>query len=486
MARKDEITTCYGSACYITKVRNRSAKQSYIVSGQVPVGVRQPVIEAETAAGVVGRVHSYLSDKTVIRLDRSLCANPEARINCRLYITAEYARIPYMWHDTLFPAPAVGSPDVVSVYVPEWPERMILIYPADRVTYILGTDYFGECKKSFLRMAMYIAKQRGWLGFHAGSKVVRVEDGDGSTREVGFIMFGLSGTGKTTLTMHDHGLAYPEGVAIRQDDVVLMRSDGYCYGTENGFFFKTEGLEPSQTVLWNAATRADAILENVKVGEDGSVDFLDCSLTSNGRGVVARANVAHTDGTCDLRRADKIVFITRRNDIVPPVAKLDPERAAAFFMLGESIETSAGDPSRAGQSKREVGTNPFIVGPEHEEGNTLLEFLRASPQIESFLLNTGAVGENTGFKGRKITVGDSTHIMLQIARGGIAWKRDPDWGYLVPEAVEGMDAEAYDPRRYYSAAEYRDRTEKLRKERIAWLAQFPGLRSEIVRSIECR
>jgi len=70
----------------------------------------------------------------------------------------------------------------------------------------------------------------------------------------------------------------------------------------------------------------------------------------------------------DLEKANKIVFITRRNDVVPVCARLTSEQAAAYFMLGESIETSAGDPTKAGQAKREVGTNPFIVGPEAEEG----------------------------------------------------------------------------------------------------------------------
>ena len=74
----------------------------------------------------------------------------------------------------------------------------------------------------------------------------------------------------------------------------------------------------------------------------------------------------------DLEKANKIVFITRRNDVVPVCARLTSEQAAAYFMLGESIETSAGDPTKAGQAKREVGTNPFIVGPEAEEGNRIL------------------------------------------------------------------------------------------------------------------
>lgn len=482
MAKKEERTTIYGSASYVTKVRNRSAKNTYIVEGPVPLGVKQAPISRQRALEIADEVCRYLQGQELICLDRTMGQHNNVRLHCRLYITKDYARIPYMWHETLFEPEAAGEPDFISIYVPEWPERIIFFDPSEYITYILGTDYFGECKKSFLRMAMFWAKQHGWLGFHAGSKVLRVQNRHGIA-DVGFIMFGLSGTGKTTLTVHDHGLSYPEAAIIRQDDVVVMDEKGYCYGTEAGFFFKTEGLEPSQKVLYEGATRPDAILENVKVYENGVVDFLNYELTTNGRGVVRRAVVRNVDEEIDLNRADKIIFITRRKDIIPPVCKLNPEQAAAYFMLGESIETSAGDPTKAGQSKREVGTNPFIVGPEYEEGNRLLEILQANPDIECYLFNTGSVGGNETSEGEKITIQASTEIMKQIALGGITWEVDPDWGYLVAKDVPGVEWDKYDPRRYYSSREYEDRVAALRRERLQWLAQFPGLHPSIVKAI---
>ena len=489
LASKEEKTTIYGSASYITKVRNRSAKNTYVVEDGLKLGVFQQPISLEKAAEIAEKVLRYLKDKVVIQVDRTMGQTPEARMSCRLYITSEYARIPYMWCNTLFP-PEEGADgrehDMISVYVPEWPERVIFVHPEEAITYILGTDYFGECKKSFLRMAMYLVKKRkAWLGFHAGSKVLRVKGNDGGTRDVGFIMFGLSGTGKTTLTVHNHNLSNEEGVIIRQDDAVFMDERGYCYGSENGFFFKTEGLDESQRVLFDAATKPTAVLENVKVYDDGTVDFGNFELTTNGRGVVLRSEVMDTDEEIDLERADKILFITRRNDIVPVVAKLNPAQGAAFFMLGESIETSAGDPTKAGQAKREVGTNPFIMGPEYEEGNRLFEILKANPDIECFLLNTGYVGGKPGSQGEKITIQVSAEIMKQIAKNGIEWREDPDWGYLVPSRVESINMEKYNPKNYFSEEEYRALTEKLRNERKAWLEQFPELDPAIPASIRC-
>jgi phosphoenolpyruvate carboxykinase (ATP) len=483
MAKKDETTTQFGSAMYISKARNRSAKNTYVVREGQEIGVDQQDIPLAKANEIVAQVHEYLKDKNMICLNRTLGLNPEKRFNCRLYISKDYATIPLMWNNILFPPIGDVEPDLVSVYVPEWPERVIFCYPVTGATFILGTDYFGESKKSFLRKAMYRMKQQGGLGFHAGSKVLNVKTDQGNIKEVGFIMFGLSGTGKTTLTIHDHGLTAPEGVIIRQDDVVLMNEQGCCYGTENGFYIKTEGLDESQKVLYNATIRPEVALENVKVLPDGKVDFDSDELTSNGRGVILREHVANTDDQIDLEKAHKIIFITRRNDIVPTVAKLSAEQAAAFFMLGESIETSAGDPAKAGQSKREVGTNPFIVGLEGEEGNRLLEILRQNPDMECYLLNTGSVGASKDFAGKKITIKISTEIMKQIAKDGITWRKDSYWGYLVPDKIVGLNLTEYEPQKYYSQFEYEELILKLMDERKNWLAKYPELNKEIVNSI---
>jgi phosphoenolpyruvate carboxykinase (ATP) len=237
-------------------------------------------------------------------------------------------------------------------------------------------------------------------------------------------------------------------------------------------------------VLWGAATHPTAAYENIAVDGQGKVDFLDTSITSNGRGVVLRRFIKGSGDGIDLDKANKIVFITRRNDVVPVCARLTCEQAAAYFMLGESIETSAGDPTRAGQAKREVGTNPFIVGPESEEGNRLLEILRRNPDMQAYILNTGSVGAGDGFPGEKVSIKVSTEIMKQIAKEGIVWERDPDWGYEVPVDVPGLDLARYTPRSCYSPEKYRELVGKLREERRGWLSQFPGLDPLIPRAIE--
>jgi phosphoenolpyruvate carboxykinase (ATP) len=472
LANHGEITTVFGSPSYITNVRNRSAKFTQIAHNPGPEHTK-----------IVDEVMAYLKDKVLIQTDRVMCQNPEFQLACRLYVTKEYARIPLIWGQTLFP-PNGQEPNLVTITIPEWEERQVLVFPEEGVTIILGTDYKGENKKSMLRQTMYRAKKHGWLGLHAGSKILRVKR-HGELTDVGFLFFGLSGTGKTSLSCHSHWLRGEERVVIRQDDVVLLKQDGSVLGTEDSFYIKTEGLNvDEQPVLYAATISPRAILENVWVDkETGKVDFYNSTLTSNGRAMVKRSDIAYTDNNIDLPQADCIVFITRRNDIVPPIARLTPEQAAAAFMLGESIETSAGDPSQAGKSKRVVGTNPFIIGPEHEEGNRFLDILRANPQIQCFVMNTGRVGMRPDFEGDKITLKVSSELIKLLAKDEIKWKVDSRWGYEIPAEVPGMDMRLFDPQTYYSQSRYEELCDKLRKERREWLNRFPELYREIIETV---
>jgi len=295
--------------------------------------------------------------------------------------------------------------------------------------------------------------------------------------ECGVLLFGLSATGKTTLTCHHHWLdkRKGEGVVIRQDDVVLMQQDSSCLGTEDNFYIKTEGLEPeNQPLLYRAAISKNALFENVKILPDGHVDFFDETITSNGRGVVLRKEIGYADDSIDLERVDMILFITRRKTIVPPIAKLNEEQGSAFFMLGESIGSSASDVD-PGKPVREVGTNPFIIGPKDEEGNRFYELLKKNKHVDCYLLNTGRVGMNNKDSGEKITVHDSAVIIKEIARGTVRWKKDPDWGYDVLDHCPGVDVSKFHPEKHYTREEYLKLTEELRKERRDWLSQFKKL-----------
>jgi len=466
------VITEFGNLSVATRVRNRIAKFTEVVTGELD----QENVE------LVRKVFNYLRGKEMIKLDRVMCHTPGFKRNCRLYVVSDYARLPLMWGNTLFPSEG-GEPDFTVITVPEWPEKRVLVFPESGITVILGSDYKGENKKAMLRQVMYWAKSEGNLGLHAASKILRVRR-KGKLQDIGFLLFGLSGTGKTSLSCHSHWLRPPERAIIRQDDVVILRSDGSAIGTEESFYMKTEGLEPSaQPLLYAAAISPRAILENVWVEpQTGKVDFFNTTLTSNGRAMVKRRDIAFTDNEVDLEKVNCMVFITRRYDILPPVVRLDSEWAAAAFMLGESVETSAGDPAEAGKPRRVVGTNPFIIGSEEDEGNAFLGILRNNPGIRCFLLNTGMVGGKE--RGQKITVADSIKILEMIARDEITWTKDDFWGYEVPVEIPGVDMSRFDLSGYYPPEQVEEISAELKQERLQWLSQFKGLNKEIISAVE--
>ncbi len=466
------ILTEFGNLAVTTKVRNRIAKFTEVVLGDMD----------QENMNFVRDVFAYLRDKEMIMLDRVMCRRDGYKRRCRVYVTADYPRIPLMWGNTLFPAEP-GEPDFVTITVAEWPEKKVLVFPEAGMTLIAGSDYKGENKKAMLRQVMYWAKKDGNLGLHAASKILRIVK-DGNLTDKGFLLFGLSGTGKTSLACHSHWLRPPERVIIRQDDVVILRSDSSAVGTEESFYMKTDALEPSaQPLLYSAAISPRAILENVHVSWDtGKVDFFDSTLTSNGRAMVKRRDIAFTDDEIDLERVDFMVFITRHNEIVPPVVRFSPEWGAAAFMLGESVETSAGDPAEAGKQRRVVGTNPFIVGSEEDEGNIFLDILKRNPHIQCFLLNTGKVGGIS--RGQKITVLDSVKILEMMARDRIVWKEDKFWGYEVPAEIPGLDLSRFDLGNYYTKEMIQELCQELKSQRLQWLSQFTGLNPDIINALK--
>lgn len=467
LAKPDERSTEYGSPSYVTRVRSRSAKDTRnTVDGQVTPADLELIQE----------VREFLKDKDLIQVDRTLGRGNHSRdYACRLFVTVPFARLALMFHNSLRrPNPqTVDEPDFVTIDVPDWPgQRAILVDTTEGVTYVLNSDYYGEIKKSFLRQAMYRAKMEGQLGLHAGSKEVRVRMPDGSLRTHGLLFFGLSGTGKTSLTCHNFGLIDDEGVHVRQDDVVLLDRNGHAYGTEGaGFYIKTEHLSPrDQKALYHAAVSPTAILENVWVDENGSVDFNNTELTGNGRGVVRISEVENTDENIDLEFADKIFFITR-NGLCPAACRLTPEQAAVAFMLGESIKTSAADPNAKGEPVRCVGTNPFIVGPEGDEGDIFYEILKANPAIECFILNTGGIGEGEWKVDIKLL--ETVAILRAICRDSVEWERDPITGLEVPKHIQGIDERKFRVAEHFGRAELEVRLDDQRRARNEWIDRFP-------------
>jgi len=504
--------TEFGNCNWSTSVRNRSAPLTVIIGDErvslLNPNPRQKEI-LENLPKTLESVKHYLAKAPFVKVQRTMGNNDAFAPRCTLYSSThrpDCVRLPYMWGNALFPYDEkANGPELTSIFIPEWQEkdRQVLVWPEEGVTIALGSDYYGEVKKAFLRMAMWKAKEEGMLGLHAGSKSIRARQPDGNLGTYGMILFGLTATGKTTHTCHDHHLEQEgEGVAICQDDVVFMNSDGSCLGTEKGFFIKTDGLEKEeQPVLYEAATMKDATFENIMVDFEGKVDFQDETLTGNGRGIIQFDDLG-------VRKADSvnlpavgdfdgllIAMITRRHTVLPMCAKLDPHQAAAAFLLGESVESSGGDPKKAGQSVRVVGFNPFIIGDAADEGNRFHKFVEAhSEKMQCYLLNTGGVGEKFEIdkngnrkmirKVDRIAVREMSAIICAIVRNEIEWVKEPLFGYLVPKEIPGVDMTRFDPRNFYSEEEIAKYAEELKEERREYMKQFDHADGSIIHSVD--
>ncbi|MFH1285806.1 MAG: phosphoenolpyruvate carboxykinase (ATP) [Candidatus Micrarchaeota archaeon] len=467
-----DVYSSWGCPVFVTKLTARSPDSTKIIWEA-----------SEEHAKLLQEVKEYLAGKQLIAMDRQMGMAENHSYFCRTLITKEYARLAHMWKSLLLPVsktepllPEGKEPDTLIISIPEWGEvkgkQIILVDPNGSTTFSLGFDYVGEVKKGHLRMAMYNQKMRyketngklGGLGMHAGAKLARMRDASGKLVEKGFVFFGLSATGKTTHTFHHWWLDETNGeqITIKQDDFGTLTKDGRFIGTEQGCYLKLDGLaRDSQQLLYDAVRNGGkrVSLENVYVDkETNEPDFnkfehFYTGRTTNSRGVIPSTLFGKyfDENSIDLEYVDAIFFITRRNSIIPAITKLvSPEQAAAFFVLGESVHSSAStsDPNKIGQSIRCVGTNPFIVGSEAEEGNIFLEMIESinserqkagKQELEIYLLNTGSVGAvSPQDKGIKLTIEDSVNSIKAIAKGGVEWVLDEQWGYMVPKELKEL------------------------------------------------
>ncbi|MFQ5874488.1 MAG: phosphoenolpyruvate carboxykinase (ATP), partial [Dehalococcoidia bacterium] len=291
-AGKDEIPNKLGVPLYHTGIKSRSAAFTEIIYEPNDEQMRR-----------IREVEGHLRQAELICVERNIGQNQVNTFKVRYYVTKDYARLAYMFHENFFPPSEGVEPDILVIDVPEWPERKVYVCPRQKVTFILGTDYYGEAKMASLRHAMHIMREeRDGLGVHAGSKLYRFFI-DGELVEKGALIFGLSGTGKTTITCNDHHLSPPEGIQILQDDINMLTREASIYGTERNFYIKTDSIM-EQPGLLRAASDPGAILENVYVDEDGEVDFNNFSVSTNGRAITPRHKILHTAESIDLPRLD--------------------------------------------------------------------------------------------------------------------------------------------------------------------------------------
>ena len=473
--------TEFGNLNYQADITARLKNSTFFVSDTEINQNRISRIEADEWAA---RQDRHITGQDMLLIEGYIGPDPEFRTGCRLYIESTQPNIAAMQSQLYFPRDESWDSKFTVIYTPSLPapgmpdDRLIIVDLDNWVTRVFGSDYFGESKMGGLRMWNRLVFDRGGLALHAGLKTFPA----GSTRsgmEESMLIIGLSGTGKTTTTFRQQAGSLPV-----QDDFVGLMPGGSVHTTEAGCFAKTYGLDPDdEPTIYGGTTRPDAWLENVFVSADGSVDFFNTSHTANGRGTFPLANIRHRDPS-QVPPAKYLLILNRSDHVIPAVARLDRAQIPAYFMLGETIGTSAGGAAEAGKSLRVPGTNPFFFDDDSLQGNRLLDLLETMPDLRAYILNTGRVG-GEGDDSKKVRIPDSSAVVQGIVEDTIEWQTDQDFGYDVASSIPGVaDLDLLQPRRLYLSngrlEDYESVVARIKKERVEYLKAYVALKPAVL------
>ncbi|WP_414718350.1 phosphoenolpyruvate carboxykinase (ATP) [Thaumasiovibrio subtropicus] len=392
-------------------------------------------------------VTGQLSGKRLFVIDGYCGANPDTRLSIRI-ITEVAWQAHFVKNMFLRP-----TEDELKTFEPDFvvmngarctnqkweehglnSENFTVFNLTERMQLIGGTWYGGEMKKGMFAMMNYFLPLKDIASMHCSANMGK--DGDVA------IFFGLSGTGKTTLSTDPKR-------ALIGDDEHGWDDDG-VFNFEGGCYAKTIKLsKEAEPDIYNAIRR-DALLENVTVRNDGSIDFDDGSKTENTR---VSYPINHIDNIVKPvskgGHANKVIFLSADAfGVLPPVSKLTPEQTKYHFLSGFTAKL-------AGTERGITEPTPtfsacfgaaFLTLHPTKYAEVLVKRMEAAG-AEAYLVNTGWNGS-----GKRISIQDTRGIIDAILDGSIEeaeMKDIPIFNLQVPTSLPGVDPEILDPRDTY-------------------------------------
>lgn len=469
------------------KYTGRSPKDKYIVQessiqDKIAWGpVNQPIDEAKYDK-LYQDVMEYLNGKELFVFDGFAGADTTYRLPIR--IVNEYA-----WHNLfvhqLFVRPTEEElrshvPGFTVIAAPGFEanpvvhgtnsETFIIVNFSKKTVLIGGTKYAGEMKKSIFSVMNYLLPEQGVLSMHCSSNVG--EKGDVA------LFFGLSGTGKTTLS------ADPERRLIGDDEHGW--SDQGVFNIEGGCYAKCINLtEEKEPQIWNAI-KFGAVLENVVVDKDSRIpDYDNGTLTENTRAAYPVDFIPGAMIPGAAGHPQTIVFLTADAfGVLPPVSKLTKEQAMYHFL--------------SGYTSKLAGTERGVTEPEATFSTCFgAPFLPLQPSVYAEMLgekiskhNAQVYLVNTGWSGGSYGVGKRmnlayTRAMVTSAINGslneVEFAVDPIFGLAVPTEVPGVPSEVLMPRNTWeNKEEYDQKAKDLASRFVKNFEKFQGVAKEIV------
>jgi len=377
--------------------------------------------------------------------------------------------------------------------------RLAMLEDGHFVKVIRNGNYIGEYKKGVFAAEDWTAKAHGnGIFLHAGCREDHLQSAHGEYRTVRTMLVALSANGKTSTTCKILARKGNEKSWLVQDDGGTLMPDGSFHGYEaGGVFVKTEGVNPgTQAEIFYGLLKPSTLCENVYVSDDGDFDFYNFQRTSNGRAVVRRADFMHASNSIDVEHIDNFVLITR-GPLIPAISRLTREQAAALMVLGQAMESSAGNPALAGTIRSEFFYDPFVAGDRAAHANRFYEIQKCLPEMSYYLLNTSGIGsvvrnggdpdEPADSRYRNIRLEDTMAILDSLLRGGLEnWVESPT-GFLVPGSVRALDDIYFHPEKLFSATEFEDNQAALNRVRREAIEKVgPGLDRAIRTAFDVR
>ena len=430
-------------------------------------------LSQETWQHLKGLVTHQLSGKRLFIVDAFCGANADTRLSVR-FITEVAWQAHFVKNMFIRPTDEelqTFKPDFIVMNGakctnPQWQEQglnsenFIAFNLTERIQLIGGTWYGGEMKKGMFSVMNYLLPLRGIASMHCSANVG--EKGDVA------VFFGLSGTGKTTLSTD------PKRRLIG-DDEHGWDDDG-VFNFEGGCYAKTIRLsEEAEPDIFHAIRR-DALLENVTVRADGSIDFDDASKTENTR---VSYPIYHIDNivkpVSKAGHATKVIFLTADAfGVLPPVSRLTASQTQYHFLSGftaklAGTERGVTEPTPTfsacfGQAFLELHPTKYA-----EE---LVKKMQKSG-AKAYLVNTGWNGT-----GKRISIKDTRGIIDAILSGAIneaPTKKIPYFDFEVPTQLPGVDPAILDPRDTYAdASQWEEKAKDLAGRFIKNFAKYEG------------
>ncbi|MFN6979696.1 MAG: phosphoenolpyruvate carboxykinase, partial [Gemmobacter sp.] len=393
---------------------------------------------------------AHLQGREVFVQDLYAGADPAYRLNVRM--VTELA-----WHGLfirhLLRRPARSELDT---FTPEWtivnvpsfkadPERhgcrtsTVIALNFDRRLILIGnTGYAGENKKAVFTLLNYLLPEKGVMPMHCSAN-----HAPGNPDEAA-VFFGLSGTGKTTLS------ADPARTLIGDDEHGW--SDRGTFNFEGGCYAKTINLSPeAEPEIYATTHRFGTVVENMVYDpETFELDFADASLTENTRCAYPLEAISNASATGMGGHPKNVIMLTcDAFGVLPPIARLTPAQAMYHFLSGFTAKT-AGTERGVTEPTPTFSTcfgAPFMPRRPEVYGKLLQDKI-ARHGSTCWLVNTGWTGGAYG-TGRRMPI-RATRALLRAALdgslAGAAFRRDPNFGFEVPVAVPGVEAGLLDPR----------------------------------------